>query len=132
MKIKKLIYVLVGTLVGGFFLLRHGAWEWKRRDGDSNRQQVFLWLKCMLMKRESTCSQAIYLVKEGAPRTITLNVPIHTEKVYMEYNTVSGAVKKTAFTLSPATRSETYPTGDFAYETSRIAAVKLLRFRKMR
>ena len=30
MKIKKLIYVLVGTLV----VLRHGAWEWKRRDGD--------------------------------------------------------------------------------------------------
>ena len=34
MKIKKLIYVLVGTLVVASLLLRHGAWEWKRRDGD--------------------------------------------------------------------------------------------------
>ena len=49
MKIKKLIYVLVGTL------------GMEKKGRGQNRQQVFLWLKCMLMKRESTCSQAIYL-----------------------------------------------------------------------
>ena len=51
MKIKKLIYVLVGTRSLGM----------EKKGRGQNQQQVLLWLKCMLMKRESTCSQAIYL-----------------------------------------------------------------------
>ena len=60
MKIKKLIYVLVGTLVVASSCSDTEFGNGKKGRGQ-NRQQVLLWLKCMLMKRESTCSQAIYL-----------------------------------------------------------------------
>ena len=124
MKIKKLIYVLVGTLVVASSCSDTELGNGKEGTGTEPAASSPL-VKVYADEKGEHLLAGNILVKEGAPRTITLNVPIHTEKVYMEYNTVSGAVKKTAFTLSPATRSETYPTGEFAYETSRIAAVKL-------
>ena len=124
MKIKKLIYVLVGTLVVASSCSDTEFGNGKEGTGTEPAASSPL-VKVYADEKGEHLLAGNILVKEGAPRTITLNVPIHTEKVYMEYNTVSGAVKKTAFTLSPATRSETYPTGAFASETSRIAAVKL-------
>lgn len=120
MKIKKLVYVLLGALL----VASCSDTEFEGGKEGGGQASVSPLVKVYADEKGENLLAGDILIKEGASRTITLNVPIHLEKVYMEYNTVSGAVKKAAFNLSPATRSESYP-GDFAYETTRAASVTL-------
>lgn len=93
MKIKKLIYVLVGTLVVASSCSDTEFGNGKEGTGTEPAASSPL-VKVYADEKGEHLLAGNILVKEGAPRTITLNVPIHTEKVYMEYNTVSGAVKR--------------------------------------
>ena len=123
MKIKKLIYVLVGTLVVASSCSDTELGNGKEGTGTEPAASFPLVKVYADEKGENLLAEDVF-VKDGSSRTITLNVPIHADKVYMEYNTVSGEVKKASFALSPVTRSESYPT-DFSYETTHNASVTL-------
>lgn len=79
---------------------------------------------------DDDCSEASLiagdvLVKDGVSRSLTLNVPIHADKVYMKYNTVSGGEKIKELALTPVTRSGNEQAGTFGYATTRLASVTL-------
>lgn len=124
MKIKNLMYVLMGTML---VATSCSDAELENGNGGSGTEPTadFSLVKVYADQKGEHLLAGDVLVKEGASRTIALNVPIHVDKVYMEYNTISGAVKKTAFNLSSETRSDSYPTGGFGYETTRTASVVL-------
>lgn len=124
MKIKSLVYVLMGTMLVTTACSDNELEKGNDGPGTVDPVNASPLVKVYADEKGENLLAEDVFVKDGSSRTITLNVPIHADKVYMEYNTVSGEVKKASFALSPVTRSESYPT-DFSYETTHNASVTL-------
>lgn len=124
MKVKKFMFVLMGTILvfSSCSDSELGSGENGNGAGQSATNSPLV-----NVYADEDCSEASLLagdilLKESATRTLTLNAPIHADKVYMKYNTVSGGEAKKVFALTPVTRSGG---ADFSYETSRVASVTM-------
>lgn len=119
MKFKKLMYVLMGTMLMFSSCsdneLENGG---KENTGDAKSSLVSLY-------SDEECSEQSLLVdnllvEDGA--NIDVNVPIHTQHVYMKYSTTSGKQIK-ALTLKAAPISRA--TAEFDMATTRKASVSI-------
>lgn len=121
---KKFMYVLMGTM-----LVVSSCSETELGNGESGSgtEQSATNSPFVNVYADEDCSEASllagdFLLKEGATRTLTLNAPIHADKVYMKYNTVSGGEAKKTFALTPVARGGA---AGFSYATSQKASVTL-------
>lgn len=124
MKMKKFMYVLMGTM-----LVVSSCSETELGNGESGSgtEQSATNSPFVNVYADEDCSEASLLagdvlLKEGATRTLTLNAPIHADKVYMKYNKVSGGEAKKTFALTPVARGGV---AGFSYATSQKASVTL-------
>lgn len=119
MKVKSLISVLLGIVV---IVSSCSDTEFDAPQGQQGSTSGLVEVYADESGSEESLLAGNILVKDS--RTLELNVPAHVDKVYMKYTTLSGKKSMKEFNLSPATRSEG-SAGDFGYETSRKASVKL-------
>lgn len=122
MKIKKLMYVLMGTI-----LVFSSCSDNELENGGKGPEQPVASSPLVNVYADESCSEASLLAGDillNSSKTMTLNVPIHTDVVYMRYNKASGGVGTKAIAVSALTRA-----GDavgFNYEVSRNAMVNLI------
>lgn len=124
MKVKKLMYVLMGTM-----MVFSSCSDNELENGGKGPEQPVASSPLVNVYADESCSEASLLAGDillkDIPRTITLNVPIHTDKVYMQYNKTTGGVGTKAITVSTVTRSGEGQGTGFDYEMSRMASVSL-------
>lgn len=124
MKIKSLMYVLMGTMLVTASCSDNELE--KGNDGPGTVDPVNASALVNVYSDESGSEASLLvgnvLVKDS--RTLTLNVPVVCEKVYMKYNTVSGTEATKEFVLSPLSRGVDQGV-DFNFETNRLASVTL-------
>lgn len=125
MKIKNLMYVLMGTM-----LVATSCSDAELENGNGGSGTVDPVNASALVNvysdksgSEASLLAGDVLVKDT--RALTLNVPAACEKVYMKYNTVSGTEIMKEFALSPVSRSGDNLGKDFNFETNRLASVTL-------
>ena len=124
MKIKSLMYVLMGTMLVTTSCSDNELEKGKDGSGTVDPVNASALVNVYSDKSGSEASLLVgdVLVKDS--RTLTLNVPAACEKVYMKYNTVSGTEATKEFALSPVSRGVDQSTG-FNFETNRLASVTL-------
>ena len=124
MKIKGLMYVLMGTMLVTTSCSDNELEKGKDGSGTVDPVNASALVNVYSDKSGSEASLLVgdVLVKDS--RTLTLNVPAACEKVYMKYNTVSGTEATKEFALSPVSRGVDQSTG-FNFETNRLASVTL-------
>lgn len=123
MKIKSLMFVLMGTMLVATSCSDTELENGKEGSGTVDPVKTSGLVSVYLDKNDLEASPLAGDVLVDGSRTLTLNVPAACEKVYMKYNTVSGAEAIKEFALSPVSRS-----GDaqnFNYATNRLASVTL-------
>lgn len=123
MKIKNLMYVLMGTMLVATSCSDAELENGKEGSGTVDPVNASALVSVYADKNDLEASPLAGDVLVDGSRTLTLNVPAACEKVYMKYNTVSGTEAIKEFALSPVSRS-----GDaqnFDYQTSRLASVTL-------
>lgn len=120
MKIKKLMYVLMGTILVFSSCsdneLENGG---KGNTGDTKSSLVSLY-------SDEDCSEQSLLVEnllvEEGSANIDVNVPIHTQQVYMKYSSASGKqIKALSLNAAPMSRA----TAEFDMATTRKASVSI-------
>lgn len=122
MKFKKLMYVLMGTI-----LVFSSCSDNELENGGKGPEQPVASSPLVNVYADESYSEASLLAGDillNSSKTMTLNVPIHTDVVYMRYNKASGGVGTKAIAVSALTRA-----GDavgFNYEVSRNAMVNLI------
>lgn len=125
MKIKNLMYVLMGTMLIATSCsdseLENG--NGGSGAGDPVKSSALVNVYSDKSGSEASLLAGNVLVKDT--RTLALNVPADCEKVYMKYNTVSGSEATKEFALSPATRSADEQKVSSNFETNRVASVTL-------
>ncbi|MBE5695399.1 MAG: DUF4842 domain-containing protein [Bacteroides sp.] len=123
MKIKSLMYVLMGTML---ITTSCSDNELEKGNGSGTVDPVnaSALVNVYSDKSGSEASLLVGNVFVKDSRTLTLNVPVACEKVYMKYNTVSGTEATKEFALSPVSRSAGQGVG-FNFETNRLASVTL-------
>ena len=122
MKIKSLMYVLMGTM-----LVTTSCSDNELEKGNDGSGTVDPVNASTLVNvySDKSASEASLLVGDVLVKdSLTLNVPAACEKVYMKYNTVSGTEATKEFALSPVSRGVDQSTG-FNFETNRLASVTL-------
>lgn len=122
MKIKKLMYVLMGTI-----LVFSSCSDNELENGGKGPEQPVASSPLVNVYADESCSEASLLAGDillNSSKTMTLNVPIHTDVVYMRYNKASGGVGTKAIAVSALTRAGEGQ-GAFDYEMSRKANVSL-------
>jgi len=123
MKIKSLMYVLMGTMLVTTSCSDN---ELEKGNGSGTVDPVNASALVNVYSDKSGSEASLLagdvFVKDS--RTLTLNVPAACEKVYMKYNTVSGTEATKEFALSPVSRSADQG-ADFNFETNRLASVTL-------
>ena len=123
MKIKSLMYVLMGTM-----LVTTSCSDSELENGNGSGTADPVNASALVnVYSDKSGSEASLLagdvfVKDS--RTLTLNVPAACEKVYMKYNTVSGTEATKEFALSSVSRGVDQGI-DFNFETNRLASVTL-------
>ena len=124
MKIKSLMYVLMGTMLVTTSCSDNELEKGNDGSGTVDPVNASTLVNVYSDKSASEASLLVgdVLVKDS--RTLTLNVPAACEKVYMKYNTVSGTEATKEFALSPVSRGVDQSTG-FNFETNRLASVTL-------
>ena len=124
MKIKSLMYVLMGTMLVTTSCSDNELEKGNDGSGTVDPVNASALVNVYSDKSGSEASLLVgdVLVKDS--RTLTLNVPAACEKVYMKYNTVSGTEATKEFALSPVSRGVDQSTG-FNFETNRLASVTL-------
>ena len=124
MKIKSLMYVLMGTMLVTTSCSDNELEKGNDGSGTVDPVNASTLVNVYSDKSGSEASLLVgdVLVKDS--RTLTLNVPAACEKVYMKYNTVSGTEATKEFALSPVSRGVDQSTG-FNFETNRLASVTL-------
>ena len=124
MKIKSLVYVLMGTMLVTTSCSDNELEKGNDGSGTVDPVNASTLVNVYSDKSGSEASLLVgdVLVKDS--RTLTLNVPAACEKVYMKYNTVSGTEATKEFALSPVSRGVDQSTG-FNFETNRLASVTL-------
>ena len=124
MKIKGLMYVLMGTMLVTTSCSDNELEKGNDGSGTVDPVNASALVNVYSDKSGSEASLLVgdVLVKDS--RTLTLNVPAACEKVYMKYNTVSGTEATKEFALSPVSRGVDQSTG-FNFETNRLASVTL-------
>lgn len=124
MKIKSLMYVLMGTMLVTTSCSDNELEKGNDGLGTVDPVNASALVNVYSDKSGSEASLLVgdVLVKDS--RTLTLNVPAACEKVYMKYNTVSGTEATKEFALSPVSRGVDQSTG-FNFETNRLASVTL-------
>lgn len=124
MKIKSLVYVLMGTMLVTTSCSDNELEKGNDGSGTVDPVNASTLVNVYSDKSASEASLLVgdVLVKDS--RTLTLNVPAACEKVYMKYNTVSGTEATKEFALSPVSRGVDQSTG-FNFETNRLASVTL-------
>ena len=124
MKIKSLMYVLMGTMLVTTSCSDNELEKGNDGSGTVDPVNASALVNVYSDKSGSEASLLVgdVLVKDS--RTLTLNVPAACEKVYMKYNTVSGTEATKEFALSPVSRGVDQSTG-FNFETNRLALVTL-------
>ena len=124
MKIKSLVYVLMGTMLVTTSCSDNELEKGNDGSGTVDPVNASALVNVYSDKSGSEASLLVgdVLVKDS--RTLTLNVPAACEKVYMKYNTVSGTEATKEFALSPVSRGVDQSTG-FNFETNRLASVTL-------
>lgn len=124
MKIKSLMYVLMGTMLVTTSCSDNELEKGNDGSGTVDPVNASTLVNVYSDKSGSEASLLVgdVLVKDS--RTLTLNVPAACEKVYMKYNTVSGTEATKEFALSPVSRGVDQSTG-FNFETNRLALVTL-------
>lgn len=123
MKIKNLMYVLMGTMLVATSCSDTELENGKEGSGTVDPVNASALVSVYADKNDLEASPLAGDVLVDGSRTLTLNVPAACEKVYMKYNTVSGTEAIKEFALSPVSRS-----GDaqnFNYATNRLASVHL-------
>lgn len=123
MKIKKLMYVLMGTI-----LVFSSCSDNELENGGKGPEQPVASSPLVNVYADESCSEASLLAGDillNSSKTMTLNVPIHTDVVYMRYNKASGGVGTKAIAVSALTRAGDGQ-GAFDYEMSRKANVSLM------
>ena len=123
MKIKNLMYVLMGTMLVATSCSDTELENGKEGSGTVDPVNASALVSVYADKNDLEASPLAGDVLVDGSRTLTLNVPAACEKVYMKYNTVSGTEAIKEFALSPVSRS-----GDahnFNYATNRLASVTL-------
>ena len=123
MKIKSLMYVLMGTMLVTTSCSDNELEKGNDGSGTVDPVNASTLVNVYSDKSGSEASLLVgdVLVKDS--RTLTLNVPAACEKVYMKYNTVSGTEATKEFALSPVSGVD-QSTG-FNFETNRLASVTL-------
>lgn len=120
MKVKKLMYVLMGTMMVFSSCsdneLENGG---KENTGDAKSGLVSLY-------SDEECSEQSLLVDnilvEEGGANIDVNVPIHTQQVYMKYSSASGKqIKALSLNAAPISRATT----EFDMATTRKASVSI-------
>ena len=103
MKIKSLMYVLMGTML---ITTSCSDNELEKGNGSGTVDPVnaSALVNVYSDKSGSEASLLVGNVFVKDSRTLTLNVPAACEKVYMKYNTVSGTEATKEFALSPVSR----------------------------
>lgn len=125
MKIKNLMYVLMGTML---VATSCSDTEFENGKEGSETGEPVKSSALVNVYSDKSGSEASLLAGDvlvNDTRTLTLNVPAACEKVYMKYNTVSGSEATKEFALSPVTRSGEEQKVDFNFETNRVASVTL-------
>lgn len=124
MKIKSLMYVLMGTMLVTTSCSDNELEKGNDGSGTVDPVNASALVNVYSDKSGSEASLLVgdVLVKDS--HTLTLNVPAACEKVYMKYNTVSGTEATKEFALSPVSRGVDQSTG-FNFETNRLASVTL-------
>ncbi len=123
MKIKSLMYVLLGTM-----LIATACSDVELENGTEgaglpvNASSLVNVYSDKSGSEESLLAGDV-LVKDT--RTLMLNVPVSCKKVYMKYNTVSGGEAMKEFSVSPVVRDGKEQAGGFDYATSYMASVDL-------
>lgn len=104
MKIKSLMYVLMGTMLVTTSCSDNELEKGNDGSGTVDPVNASTLVNVYSDKSGSEASLLVgdVLVKDS--RTLTLNVPAACEKVYMKYNTVSGTEATKEFALSPVSR----------------------------
>ena len=122
MKIKSLMYVLMGTMLVTTSCSDNELEKGNDGSGTVDPVNASTLVNVYSDKSASEASLLVgdVLVKDS--RTLTLNVPAAC--VYMKYNTVSGTEATKEFALSPVSRGVDQSTG-FNFETNRLASVTL-------
>lgn len=123
MKIKKLMCVLMGTM-----LVLSSCSDNELENGGKGPEQPVATSPLVNVYADESCSEASLLAGNillNSSKTMTLNVPIHTDVVYMQYNKAAGGVGTKAITVSAVTRSGEGQGAGFDYEMSRKASVNL-------
>lgn len=117
MKIKSLMYVLMGTMLVTTSCSDNELEKGNDGSGTVDPVNASALVNVYSDKSGSEASLLVgdVLVKDS--RTLTLNVPAACEKVYMKYNTVSGTEATKEFALSPVSRGVDQSTG-FNFETN--------------
>lgn len=127
MKIKNLMYVLMGTMLVATSCSDAELENGNGGSGTVDPVNASALVSVYADKNDLEASPLAGDVLVDGSRTLTLNVPAACEKVYMKYNTVSGTVAIKEFALSPVSRSTN--TDDqglgFNLETNRLASVTL-------
>ena len=111
MKIKSLMYVLMGTMLVTTSCSDNELEKGNDGSGTVDPVNASTLVNVYSDKSASEASLLVgdVLVKDS--RTLTLNVPAACEKVYMKYNTVSGTEATKEFALSPVSRGVDQSTG---------------------
>ena len=124
MKIKSLVYVLMGTMLVTTACSDNELEKGNDGSGTVDPVNASALVNVYSDKSGSEASLLVGKVLVKDSRTLTLNVPAACEKVYMKYNTVSGTEATKEFALSPVSRGVDQSTG-FNFETNRLASVTL-------
>lgn len=124
MKIKSLMYVLMGTMLVTTSCSDNELEKGKDGQGtvDPVNASALVNVYSDQSGSEASLLAGNVLLKDS--RILTLNVPAACEKVYMKYNTVSGTEATKEFALSPVSRGVDQGVG-FNFETNRLASVAL-------
>lgn len=124
MKIKNLMYVLMGTMLVATSCSDAELENGNGGSGTVDPVNASALVSVYADKNDLEASPLAGDVLVDGSRTLTLNVPAACEKVYMKYNTVSGTEAIKEFALSPVSRSADQGVG-FNFETNRLASVTL-------
>lgn len=123
MKIKKLMYVLMGTI-----LVFSSCSDNELENGGKGPEQPVASSPLVNVYADESCSEASLLAGDillNGSKSMTLNVPIHTDVVYMRYNKAAGGVGTKEIAVTALTRAGDGQ-GAFDYEMSRKANVSLM------
>lgn len=124
MKVKKLMYVLMGTM-----MVFSSCSDNELENGGKGPEQPVASSPLVNVYADESCSEASLLAGDillNSSKTMTLNVPIHTNVVYMRYNKATGGVGTKEIEVTTLTRAGDGQGVGFDYEVSRNAMVTLI------